>query len=319
MYFACGAQQTLFQYNSRIGHMPAYNTTLATLKELAQTDAQFVLDLGRDPNRGLSLRSDNIQQYVVRREARIGRASTMKIGMSAIVTEIIDYDPVVFSVEDKLRRLKETKRGELTVSQLLDMIDIGHARRVGTIQWLQVLVTYIPQLASMKPKVAELYRTDGAHTPAPRRNHRTTVYPLGTVAKNENVTTEFRDALLDFLEQGGQTPGDSQRRIIPCGGDGLTFERTVQIKMLMRFHDDPVKTFHILDPFLETWHTGATHLNSCYETHWGETLTSDVSKLGHNANKIGRQGPSNLKKVDYYPGIDLIYLVLDVRMLDCWR
>ncbi|KAJ7619893.1 hypothetical protein B0H17DRAFT_1219661 [Mycena rosella] len=31
------------------------------------------------------------------------------------------------------------------------------------------------------------------------------------------------------------------------------------------------------------------------------------------------KAPSNMKKVEFYPGSQLLYLVLDGRMLDCWR
>ena len=52
---------------------------------------------------------------------------------------------------------------------------------------------------------------------------------------------------------------------------------------------------------------------------WGESLSTDPSTLGHSAAKIGRSQPANLKKVDYYPHSELAYLILDIRMLDCWR
>ncbi|KAF6748295.1 hypothetical protein DFP72DRAFT_1074559 [Ephemerocybe angulata] len=46
---------------------------------------------------------------------------------------------------------------------------------------------------------------------------------------------------------------------------------------------------------------------------------ADPSTSGHSSTVIGRAPPANLKKVDYYPAVDLLYLVLDTRMLDCWR
>jgi len=46
----------------------------------------------------------------------------------------------------------------------------------------------------------------------------------------------------------------------------------------------------------------------------------DPSSLGHSAAKIiGRKKPTNLKKVDYHQHSQLAYLILDVRILDCWR
>jgi hypothetical protein len=60
-------------------------------------------------------------------------------------------------------------------------------------------------------------------------------------------------------------------------------------------------------------------LGRIYETHWDSLLNLDPSTLGRSAAKINRPAPSSLKKVDYYPAADLMYLVLEVRLLECWR
>lgn len=250
----------------------------------------------------------------------MGKENVMKIGMSGFVTEMVDFDPKAFDLNDKLERIKTSTRRQLTVPQLLRMIDVPHAHRIGTLQWLQVLVNYIPQLESMKPQVAALYATigEGALMPLPVR--KTKVYPLATVAKNENNSRDFREAVEDFLGQIGQQSDSFDRRIILSGGDGLTFERHLQYKANMRFHYDEIQRGDIIEPILEPWHTGATHVNLIFQTHWGATvLSGDPSRMGHNANLIGQKTPSNMKKIDYYPGVYLIWLILDMRMLDCWR
>ncbi|KAJ7846783.1 hypothetical protein B0H13DRAFT_1907628 [Mycena leptocephala] len=50
-------------------------------------------------------------------------------------------------------------------------------------------------------------------------------------------------------------------------------------------------------------------------TYIGQEYKS--TSLGHSAGKIGRSASSNMKKVEFYPGSQLLYLVLDARMLDC--
>ena len=61
-------------------------------------------------------------------------------------------------------------------------------------------------------------------------------------------------------------------------------------------------------------------ISRIFESHWGKAnLSSDPSNLAHSAAKIGHVAPLNLKKVDYYPYLELAYLVLDIHMLDCWR
>ncbi|THG93874.1 hypothetical protein EW026_g7477 [Hermanssonia centrifuga] len=318
LYFACGAQHTLFQYSSRVGHTPSWNTTVATLKRLAKLDGEFIRTLGTAPNRAPMMRTDNIQQYLKRREMRMGKTNQMKIGMSAMVNEIEDFNPIAFDLDDKLKRIRESKRRELTTEKLLDMIDGDHSICVGVLQWLQVLVNYIPQLEKMKGEITKLYRTEGAKIPLPRKR-KTAIYPLATVAKNENITTEFRDALLDFLSQIGQHDSHFNRRLVLVGGDGLTYERLLQIKSYLGSQDNELRRFDLIEPFLENWHTGWTQLSLTFESHWGEPLTKDPSKLGHSASKIGQKKPVNVKKVDYYPAAYMAYIVLDVRMVDCWR
>ncbi|KAF8811180.1 hypothetical protein BYT27DRAFT_7221584 [Phlegmacium glaucopus] len=112
----------------------------------------------------------------------------------------------------------------------------------------------------------------------------TKVHPLATSGKNETVTTELKDAL-KYLQN----------------------------------HIHPFESFSFLQPVLESWHTEATNLSRVYETHWGRPLSVDPSTLGHSARIIGRAAPSNMKKVDYYPSAQLLFLILDVRQLDCWR
>ncbi|KAK7688668.1 hypothetical protein QCA50_008206 [Cerrena zonata] len=320
LYFACGAQHTLFQYSSRVGHTPSYNTVLATLKRMAACDAAYLRELGNDDNEGIILRTDNVQQYLKRRELRIGRESTMKIGMSAMVNTLEGYTASALDLDDKIYRIRNSKRDEMEVETLLGFIDEAHAQNVAILQWVQVLVNYIPELSDLKPIVAKAFQTvgQGAKMPLPRK-HQTVIHPLATVAKNENITTEFRDALVDFLSQIGQLDAAFKHRLIFLGGDGLTFERSLNIKAYLRDQSNELRRMDIFEPFIENWHAGWTKLSQDYATHWGRDASQDPSTLSHSTNKIGQKKPTNINKVDYYPAAYTVFLVLDVRMLDCWR
>ncbi|KAK7687036.1 hypothetical protein QCA50_009536 [Cerrena zonata] len=216
--------------------------------------------------------------------------------------------------------IRTSQRCDWTTEKLVKLIDISHMRRIGILQWLQVLVNYVPALAYLKPEIARRFRSveHGAILPLPR-NERTLVHPLSTVAKNENITSEFRDALLDFFTQLGQHDQDFVNRLIFVAGDGLTYERLLQIKSYMKDQTNSLRRFDLIEPILETWHTGWTNLSQNFETHWGDSSHRDPSTLGHSATKINQKKPSNLKKVDYYPALYSAFLVLDARMLDCWR
>ena len=71
---------------------------------------------------------------------------------------------------------------------------------------------------------------------------------------------------------------------------------------------------------LELWHLEWTDLSRTYEAHWGaDSSSKDPGTLWNSVAEIGRKAPTKLSKVDYYPSLQLSYLVLDVRMLDCWQ
>jgi len=263
------------------------------------------------------IRLDNVQNYLRLRDFRIGRENKMNIGIAATFTEIEGVNSSALDPDDRMRRIADSDRGNLTVDRLHCMIDEEHLERVGILQWITTLVHYVPALSHLRSQVTTLYRTQAAKLPLPV--NATKVHPLATSGKNETVTTELKDAMVDFFAQIGQQEDDYLPRLILAGGDGLTYEKLLQMKRYLQMHPDRFQSFQLMEPVLELWHTMWTDLSRIYELHWGDSSGCNPASLGHSAEKIGRTMPSNLKKVDYYPSAQLLYLVLDVRMLDCWR
>jgi len=273
----------------------------------------------RDPDSWPILRFDNVQSYLKRRDLRMGKVNQLRVGTAATVAEAEDFEPSAMDIDDRVARIAENKRKDVTVNKLLALVDQPHAELVAALQWLRILVHYVPEFSKYKPMVSELYRTKGAKkTINPHR--KTKIHPLATNAKNETKTAELKDALLDFFEQMGQRDGDYLRKLILVGGDGLTYEKLVQLQKYMQFHGDEFQSLALLVPLLELWHLEWTDLSRIYETHWGNYLSADdPGTLWNSAAEIGRKEPAKLNKVDYYPYMQLAYLVLDARMLDCWR
>ncbi|KAJ3002595.1 hypothetical protein NUW54_g5764 [Trametes sanguinea] len=317
-FFAISIPYGAFVLGSRLGHMPAYNTVYRALEGLAQHEGQVVKAHGRDPDSVGIIWLDNVQNYLVQRDACVGREDVLNIGIAATYVELPHCTPTTVDLDDKRRRIRENQRSNLTVEQLIDLVDVKHREAVGSLQWLRVLTSYVPELNQYKGRVSELYRTRAAKQPLPVQASR--VHPLATSGKNETVTTELKDALLDFLEQAGQTPEDFKKRLFMMGGDGLTYEKIVQLKNYLQFHENELESLELIQPVLALWHTAWADLSRIFETHWGAaTPSKDPSTLSHSALKIDRRPPPNLKKVDFNAGADLLYLVLDARMLDCWR
>ncbi|KAH9924246.1 hypothetical protein B0H21DRAFT_712469 [Amylocystis lapponica] len=272
----------------RIGTMPAYSTVYHTLEDLAAHKATVVQALGRDSTKFGTIFLDNMQNYLCQRDARVGRENTLNIGITATYVEASGVDPKAFNLEDKRRQLKENKQEGLTVPMLLSFVDEGH--RETTRAAKQCLPVEISK-----------------------------VHPLAASGKNETVTTELKDTMLDFLAQLGQSPDEFRRSVQITGDDGLTYEKLAVLKDYLQFHDDNFKHLSIVEPALALWHTAWTDLSRLVETHWGVPLSKDPSTLGHSAAKISRKTPSSLKKVEYNSRTEMTYLILDIRMLDCWR
>ncbi|KAJ3848729.1 hypothetical protein EV368DRAFT_86292 [Lentinula lateritia] len=209
------------------------------------------------------------------------------------------------------------ERANVTVDFFFDLINHKHLEMVGMIQWLESLVTHVPELTHLCNHVSMLYETRAAVNcvpPVPSK-----IYLLASNGKNENIMPELYGALLDFFAQAGQMKNGFLRQLWPFGGDGLTYQQLLELKHYLQYNENELLSLGILQPLLEWWHMMWTDLCWIYETHWGEPLSKDPSTLGHSARKIGHEDPLNLKKIDYYPGIQFSYLVLDVRMLDCWQ
>jgi len=315
--FACCANHYIYKYDSRVGIGSSYHSTYEALKKLAAHDAQEIRQLASSSDSALVLRLDNVQHYVRPRNFRVGREAKMKIGTAATVFVFRDLSDQAISIEDKKKHIAANRRKDLTFQQLEKMIDTKHFEEVCSLQWLRILVCFVPCLHQYKNQVTKMYKTECAKKIlSPKK---TLLYPLPTNGRNETVTKELLDALIDFLNEMGFSEDCPPKSLILTGGDGLTYERMVLLTLYMQFHDTPFQRLEWLHPFLETWHLSWTDLSRIVEAHWGSLTSHDPSTLGHSANRIKRKAPANLKKVDYYPFSELVYQVADARILDIWR
>ncbi|KAJ8082113.1 hypothetical protein PM082_007959 [Marasmius tenuissimus] len=316
LYFALSAPVDLFAYESRTGTMPVYSTVNTMLSDLGEEEGRATKAAGSDPRGWRKLFVDNTQRNHRQRDERVGRANHMMIGMAGC---LVEYPPGTFpetapSVEDRKARILANDRASVNAEYYLQLINQEHLETVGTLQWMQNSTTHIPELKIYHSQVSLLYKTRAGRTqlnPKP-----SIIHPLATNSKNETVTTELKEALLDFLEQAGQTKESHQHRLFPIGGNGLTFQKIHELKRQLQSNSNKLESFELVEPQLERWHTQATDVSRIFQTHWGPPLSKDPSTLGHSARKIQRKEPPNLKKVDYYPSVQLMHLVLDARMLD---
>ncbi|KAH6893918.1 hypothetical protein BKA70DRAFT_1117540 [Coprinopsis sp. MPI-PUGE-AT-0042] len=313
LYFAHSAPVDLITYGSRVGAMPAYQTIYNTAKHIAEHEAEKTFEEGRDPSLVVVIQADNVQNYLRQRDLRIGRTNKMNIGIAACRYILEDVDPNALDLESKRAMVSLNHRAGLTLAYL----NRNNYAIIFPLHWLRVLVEAVPQLHKFKSHVSMLFRTRGAKmrlTPKP--------YPIRTLAtsgKNENITTELKEGLVDFLGQCGQRDGDYNPRLMLLGGDGLTFQRILELKKYLQFHEDPFQSLETVEPGLSWWHTEWTNLSRIFEDHFDSPTSRDPSTLGHSAAQIGYAGPANIHKVEYDQASEFLHLVVHTRMSDCWR
>ncbi|KAJ7769072.1 hypothetical protein DFH07DRAFT_938258 [Mycena maculata] len=317
LYFGSSAPVELMNYNARIGNMPAVSTVRRALVGLSDQEAIDTAAHGKDPTTAGFMFVDNTQNMTTQRDKRIGRESVMNVGMSGLWMEAPDIDVDVFDLAVKREWIQKNLRKLVTVDQLLNFLDAGDADFTGALMFMEALTRCVPEMKPQNSEVHARLRATATHVvPAGQ----TVVHPLASSGKKQTIPTELKDVMLDFLQQVGQTPEDYLKRKLPVGGNGLTYAMLQQLQVYLQFHNDPFQSFEILEPQLQLWHTKWTDLIRIYQTHWGRVSgrSTNPSSLGFSASKIGRAPPSDMKKVEFYPGAQLLYLVLDARLLDIW-
>ncbi|KAG9217635.1 hypothetical protein CCMSSC00406_0003676 [Pleurotus cornucopiae] len=328
LYLASTVPSDVIAYNSHIGNMPSINTLKVALKVFSDEKAEMIRSLSRDAATQKDQKTgeefiyvnhllfDNVQHYLKQRDQRIGRENSMVIGIAATYIRL-KASPLACDPAERQRVLDLNKREGLTVDQLIGLIDQSHLRKIGVLQWLGALTKYIPELAHMQSDISLRYRTRCRRLAIPAEE--TQMHPLACSGKNEAVISELKDAFVDFLDQLDQRSDDHDDRLWLAGRDGMSFNNLHILKRHLQADPNPFQSFESMVPVLQPWHTMWTDLNRIYTTHWGELLDDNPSTLAYSAKKIGRPPPGNLKKVDYYPSAELLDLVHDMRMLDCWR
>ncbi|KAJ6605005.1 hypothetical protein B0H10DRAFT_1957326 [Mycena sp. CBHHK59/15] len=285
--------------------MPAPQTTRRSMIALSNEEANITKAHGADPDTAGFLLGDNCQNYHKQNDLRVGRESVINVGMAGLYFEAADVDPAVFDLADKWKRIAQGLRKSVTVDNLLELIDSANSELVGSLMIVEALARLIPSLYSLR---AEIHLRRGATATHVHPATQDVVHPLASNGKKEMIPVELKDGMLDFAGQIGQTSTQFLKRKLPVGGDGLTYAMLLQLQIYLQFHNDPFQSFEIFEPQLQVWHTKWTDIIRIFQTHWGRTSgrSTNPASLGYSAGKIGRAARSNMKKVEFYQGSQLL-------------
>ncbi|KAF8825885.1 hypothetical protein HHX47_DHR6000352 [Lentinula edodes] len=253
----------------------------------------------------------------MRRMAQMGLENAMNLGMSCVAWRRPLRHPDALNYEDKQHRRRECQRDVITVPQLLSYLDQDHERKVFSYQWLWVLGEYMEQVKNLCEHANFLLRTRGAILEIPKEPDHP--FTISTTSGAEHDLPKFLSSIFDFMKSMGQTKEDHMVRMFPLGGDGLTYELYGRIMEQRQLHPGEFTSLRVLNRKMEWWHTEWTNDLRIINKHLVSYASKDPSTLGHSALKIARTIRINQGKYDYNQGSELMYFVLDMRMLDCWR
>jgi hypothetical protein len=90
---------------------------------------------------------------------------------------------------------------DVSIDQILGLIDQNHLKVIGRLQWLSALVNNIPTLSIYKEEIYLCYQTCAAKLQLPIQ--KTKIHPLATRRKNEALISNLKDGLVDLLDQMG--------------------------------------------------------------------------------------------------------------------
>ncbi|KAJ7768603.1 hypothetical protein DFH07DRAFT_1007816 [Mycena maculata] len=321
--FACKAHVDEKRILSRFGFTVHDTTARACLDSLSDSSLDKLRESIREGivmgTMRWQLVLDNVQQYCRQRDHCIGRQDILKIGTAATAILLEDCLPGAFDLQDHLDRVMLQERRKLTTESLREAIDWPYLHDLIALHWVQILVTFIPQLAHLRKEVSNLLKSE-AMTKLRLRPRTSIMQPLGTNAEHSTETQGMMRALLDFEKQMGLDEKAMENLIFMERGDGASIAAIWRIKKFLAAHPSHYKAFrNRVPPGPEIWHTRWTQLNAITSNFYGPATSTDPSCLSKSSTAAGAKRPTDLKKVDFFPTSRSMQLFFEARVLDCWR
>lgn len=315
--FAMKSHQSAFRTGSRMAQCVPYSTTRNALVAMAQYKSQWLKENPLDEIRSVVL--DNVQQYARRRDHRIGTANELMTGTGATAIVMENCPPDAFEAKPYLEKLDKCDREKLSVASLQESIDWTHLQLVSELHFLDIVVQYVPSLASYRKDVSKLFKDCLKKNPIdPTR--RTRIHPLGTNDANEVSLKGMNEALSDILDQLGIDDEVMRTKLQFVSGDGKSFQVIGDMKKLLEDQPTPDQSLITLVEILELWHTKWTELSRNFVNKFGSiNAQDDPSTIRFVANVINSPIPSNLGKVDFYPNARLLDVTVRAHMLRFWE
>ncbi|KAK7015588.1 hypothetical protein R3P38DRAFT_3276425 [Favolaschia claudopus] len=139
LYLSSNVPVEIIAHGCRLGNMPA---ALAMRKRGRDITVTIHPD-GRIMVQAKGINFDNVQHFNRQRDARMGRENIM---FYEFTVELAALDLL-----DKRKRISTSRRPQITVDDLLGMIDQPHWKVIGALQFIEALTNYVPEAEVYKP------------------------------------------------------------------------------------------------------------------------------------------------------------------------
>ena len=108
----------------------------------------------------------------------------MLVGTGATAVQMEDCPDGALALQPVLEALRSGKCCAITVEGILKTVDLDHAETVGTMHWLDALVSFVPALARYRSDLSDRITAKACkHQINPHQC--TVIHPLSTNNKNE--------------------------------------------------------------------------------------------------------------------------------------
>jgi hypothetical protein len=190
------------------------------LQTLAKHDLKHVRKVATSALTAMAFLLDNVQAYSKPRDMRVHKVPKIHKGTATTAVVMVDFNPVALDLDYKLRRIRHSRRRDLTFEEFWKLTDHRFVEAGLIIEWLQILIEYVISLRERYGSAVErAMKKEATHHTVPLE--KTKVYPLPITDHDDTETTGLHKALRDILEHLGQTQDSYNQCVDGRGGKPL--------------------------------------------------------------------------------------------------
>ncbi|KAF8888940.1 hypothetical protein CPB84DRAFT_1816490 [Gymnopilus junonius] len=196
-------------------------------------------------------------EYCLVYEGGIACQSILKVSTAGTAICLNNCKPGTFDLKSHLQYVTQKKWITMTVESLRMDIDWMHVHAVQMLNWVHILVDYIPELNYLSKEISTKFHSESIAKHHMHEGQKTVVQPLGTNAEWETKIQGMVRAIEDFDKQIG--------------------------KYLCSIPDN-LKSFQNCIVTPEIWHMKATMINLITANHYRPSTSKDPSSLSQSSN-----------------------------------